>query len=114
MARLSLGLIPTLFLTSVACEHPFYEDVLKSFEENGRAHCVLWISDEFEDSNVSSLVPRIMISLFEPPQGLKAISEKCKNHVFVLKNENDLQYINPEQLHVSEKMYVFAIMSLEF
>ena len=109
-----------LLISSVTCnakshdESTFYQSVLKSFEENGPIDCVLWISEEGrpgdfpEPSEMTKGEPEVpVIKYSKESQDLKSMSQKCQNHVFVLKDVKSAYSINENNFRVSKTIFTF-------
>ena len=89
----------TLALAKTIEANDILDVVIDTFEEEHKAFCVILMSETFQRIS-SSRIPIIATDFFNPPNDLKATSDLCKNHVFVVKNLNDLTNIDKRQLHV--------------
>ena len=94
----------TLALAKTIEANDILDVVIDTFEEQNKAFCVVLLSETFPRIS-SSRIPIIATDFFNPPNDLKATSDLCKNHVFVVKNVKDLTNIDKHKFHVRKFPY---------
>ena len=102
--KLEKFLFLTLALAKMIEAKDVLDVVIDTFEEDNNVFCVVLLSKTFQRIS-SSKIPIIAADFFNPPNDLKATSDLCKNHVFVVKNVKDLTNIDKRKFHVRKFPY---------